>query len=78
MLEKHDEHGCFVNLVNELKCEDLSSYKNFLRMTPENFEEILAQITPKIQKQDTKFHAAIPPAERLAVTLRFLATGIFI
>lgn len=50
-------------------------FKNFLRMDERTFEELLAMVTPLIQKQDTNMRKAITPSERLAVTLRFLATG---
>ena len=32
-------------------------------------------IGPSVQKKDTVMGNSIPPAERLAVTLRYLATG---
>ena len=38
-------------------------------------QEILHKIIPLVKKQDTNMREAIPPEERLAVTLRFLATG---
>ena len=46
------------------------------RMSPEQFTEILNAIEPDICKQSTKMGGEpISPAERLALTLRFLATG---
>ena len=36
---------------------------------------LLELVTPIIMKKGTKFRKAIPPCERLALTLRFLATG---
>ena len=51
------------------------SYKHFLRMDIESFEELLQAVSPLIQRQDTHMRQAITPGERLALTLRFLATG---
>jgi len=44
-------------------------------MSPERFEHLLELVGPKISKKDTRFRNAIPAAERLALTLRFLASG---
>ncbi|XP_046661985.1 protein ALP1-like [Homalodisca vitripennis] len=44
-------------------------------MKSSDFEDLLNKIARIIQKRDTSFRSAIPPHERLAVTLRFLATG---
>ena len=40
------------------------------------FNEIAALIRPIIQKQTTRFRSPISVEERLAITLRYLATGI--
>lgn len=40
------------------------------------FEELLHKVAPLIMKQDTHLRKSIPPADRLSVTLRHLATGI--
>ena len=45
------------------------------RMTANNFEVLLQLFGPSIKKQDTNMREAIPISTRLAVTLRFLATG---
>lgn len=47
----------------------------FLRMTPEDFEFLLARIGPQIQKKDTHLRKAITPKERFVITMRFLASG---
>ncbi|XP_025407186.1 uncharacterized protein LOC112681136 [Sipha flava] len=44
-------------------------------MNNSDFENILSMIAPKIIKKDTSFRKAIPVSQRLAVTLRFLASG---
>ena len=43
-------------------------------MDVKSFENLLEKVTPLIQKANTRMRKSIPPAERLAVTLRFLAT----
>lgn len=62
-------------LLDELWTEDSMQLKNFLRMSSDDFDYILSLIKTSIQKQDTKMRLAIPPKDRLLVTLRFLATG---
>ncbi|XP_005181879.3 uncharacterized protein LOC101887897 [Musca domestica] len=50
-------------------------FKNFIRMDDETFIELLQLVSPYIKKQDTNMRKAIPEQIRLAVTLRFLASG---
>nr|CAH7725731.1 unnamed protein product [Callosobruchus chinensis] len=56
---------------------DSGHLKNSTRMTAEDFERLIILVGPKISKMDTKFRKAIPVEDRLAITLRFLATGDF-
>lgn len=60
-------------LVGEMRCD--GSFKNFARMTSSDFEYLIKQTGHKIGRTDTSFPDAIPVRERLAVTLRFLASG---
>jgi hypothetical protein len=59
----------------ELAQEDRDGYKNFQRVDPDLFHEILARVGPRIEKQDTFMRKALEPGLRLAITLRYLATG---
>lgn len=54
---------------------DRDSYKSFLRMDEDCFRRILSYIENDISREDTHLREAIPPAEKLAATLRYLATG---
>lgn len=69
------KYGAYHQLINELRLSDQNSYKNFLRMDVLSFETLLSMVTPMIKKKDTLMRDSISPAERLAVTIRFLATG---
>ena len=68
-------HGAYEHLLQELKVLDVSSYRNFVRMDAATFEELLGMVAPLIIRKDTKMRQSIRPGERLALTLRFLATG---
>nr|CAH7739369.1 unnamed protein product [Callosobruchus chinensis] len=62
-------------LLRDMDTMDSGHLKNFTRMTAEDFERLIIFVGPKISKMDTKFRKAIPVQDRLAMTLRFLATG---
>ncbi|KZC11870.1 hypothetical protein WN55_03902 [Dufourea novaeangliae] len=55
--------------------EDQTSFKNICRMSAGEFEMILSLIGPTIAKRDTNYRSTISVHERLAISLRFLATG---
>ena len=40
------------------------------RMVPERFDELLFALTPRLERQNTNYRLSIPPAERLALTIR--------
>ena len=62
-------------VTNELNVTGFSHFKNFTRMSVEDFDYLTEAITPYVKRQDTTFRKAISVRERLGVTLRFLATG---
>ncbi|XP_068249076.1 uncharacterized protein [Palaemon carinicauda] len=63
------------NLLEELRLKEPQDWFNYLRMDEDTFLELLSMVTPIIEKKDTKLREAISPHQRLAATLRFLATG---
>ena len=44
-------------------------------MTPNRFEHLLTLVAPLTEKRTTRFGEPISTSQRLALTLRFLATG---
>jgi hypothetical protein len=62
-------------LLAELSMEDGNGFRNFTRMTASDFEFLITIIGSKVSRQNTNYRKSITVNERLAVTLRFLATG---
>lgn len=69
------QRGQYHTLTNELRENDKRKFKNYSRLSPEMFDELLIRLTPHLQKKDTNFRKAIPPGLKLCVFLRHLATG---
>nr|CAH7739463.1 unnamed protein product [Callosobruchus chinensis] len=75
--------SCSINkLLDQLRADDIGligeirpSFKNFLRMSTEDFENLICLVGPAVAKRHTNFRNAISVTDRLAITLRFLATG---
>lgn len=72
---RREKEGFCSKLMVELKNDEPTMILNFLRMTPEDFENLLSLVKPFIQKADTVMRASIPASTRLTLTLRYLATG---
>ncbi|XP_055921572.1 putative nuclease HARBI1 [Eupeodes corollae] len=72
---KRIENSSFKFLYDELRLNDKDSYRRYLRMDEECFNEILKLVEPLILKETTQMRDPIDPRESLAMLLRFLATG---
>lgn len=60
--------------MKELENEDKCLFKNFLRVDPNMFRELVDRLNARLQKHDTWFRKALEPGLKLAITLRYLAT----
>ena len=67
--------GQYDTLLTELHREDQRGYKNYLRITPDLFHEMVEKLTPYLQKQSSYMRQPLQVGLKLAATLRFLATG---
>lgn len=74
IFERRQQHGEYFRLVKEMKEEDHESYFAYFRMLPRHFDFLLSLVAPLISKCSTR-RDAISPSERLALTLRYLASG---
>lgn len=74
-IRRRDQLGASSLLLKELADEDVKEYRMCIRMTPRQFDILLAMIASRIQKQDTRMRNTIPAKLKLEVTLSFLATG---
>jgi hypothetical protein len=77
-LQRRKEYGVGNTLLRELRDEYAlnDDYKKYLRIDPEIFDELLDLIRHKIECEDTNFRSSISPTDKLALTLRYLATGM--
>ncbi|KAE8738534.1 hypothetical protein FOCC_FOCC015988 [Frankliniella occidentalis] len=73
MLKERKIFGAWYSLIPLLREHDPDEYFNFLRMTPDSFDWLLEEVSPVITKKSNR--ESISAGERLAVTLRYLASG---
>ncbi|KAG8228409.1 hypothetical protein J437_LFUL003882 [Ladona fulva] len=73
LFKDRNKHGH--NLLDTLRLEDEIGFRNFVRMSPVDFECLLEMVGPRISKKETNFRVPFSATNRLAVTLRFLASG---
>ena len=69
------QFSLYDQLLVELRNEDQKAFKNFMRMLPEMFDELLTRVGPRNRKQNTNYREPIEPGLKLAITLRHLASG---
>ena len=67
--------GHYEKLVAELSGEDLRGFRNYMRISPELFQELLERVGPRLMKKDTFMRKALEPGHRLAIALRYMASG---
>ena len=78
MKEWYKKRGKYthLNLLREISDTHAESdYKNYYRMNEQLFIELLIKITPYLTRKDIVMRDSLWVEERLALTLRFLATG---
>ena len=69
------ERGAYHNIMAELYATDIPGFTNFMRMIPEFFEMIKTRLEPHLARQATNYRAPISVGEKLALAIRYLATG---
>ncbi|KAL3245486.1 hypothetical protein MRX96_046902 [Rhipicephalus microplus] len=74
IFEKRPEYGEYHHLVQELRHSDPEYHFKYFRMTKASFDKLLSLVYHRLVHPPTH-RRPISPAERLAVTLRFPATG---
>uniref|UniRef100_A0A667WJE6 DDE Tnp4 domain-containing protein n=1 Tax=Myripristis murdjan TaxID=586833 RepID=A0A667WJE6_9TELE len=62
------------NLVQELQFHD-DRFQVYFRLSREQFDTLLRRVGPSLERVTTNFRQPISPSERLAICLRYLATG---
>lgn len=71
-LKKRDKYSHVV-LLKEISITETDDFKNYFRMNEETFNKLLQLVTPF--RENTPMRSCLPVNERLALTLRYLATG---
>ena len=75
-VKRRSDRGYFNNIIKELRVEDRTGFRDMFRMDVADFEYILTQISDLISpKHRLGGTDPIKCDERLAITLRYLATG---
>ena len=67
--------GMHERLMMQLEAEDVAGFKNFIRLNPQRFQELLKRLDRRLTRQDTNFRAALTPGLKLSIALRYFNSG---
>lgn len=70
LLRERETQGDAANLIEEMRLGDHEMYFNYMRMTPQAFDDLLHLVGNAIDRQQTNYRETIPAASRLAMTIR--------
>ncbi|XP_040071674.2 uncharacterized protein LOC115331510 [Ixodes scapularis] len=74
-LRSRETFGEFHHLVRDMRLDNGSDFFQYFRMTRQRFDQLLALVGPQLQREATPWRKPISPAERLSLTIRYLAHG---
>ena len=69
----------YEKLTKHLRQVDVKSFRNFVRIDPDMFNQMVEDLTPRLQKKTTNCRKPLCTGLKLAITLRYppyLATGL--
>lgn len=69
IFKNRKSQGAYYNLIEEMRLTDTEKYFNYLRMSPELFQNLVQLVGPSIQRPYNR-REPIGAGERLAATLR--------
>ena len=75
--QRRTEQGEYHQLLQEMRLHDSDSHFRYLKMSKATFDQLLAKVGPLLvrRRYSSVVRPSISPGERLALTLRYLATG---
>ena len=71
-----DQDGEFVSLVLPMRSLDEERHFQYFRMSAPKFDDLVSRVIPYLPDSHQNHRNPIGASQRLAVTLRYLATGI--
>lgn len=74
-IKRRNLFGASATFLKEVELEDPETFRNHLRLTTNQFQELLSVVEHSIKKKDTLMGAALEHRIKLQITLRYLATG---
>ena len=72
-IRSRTELGEFHRLLQELRL-DGERFQRYLRLTPAQFDDLLARIGARISRLDTNYRRSISASERLSICLRWVVS----
>ncbi|KAF9424298.1 hypothetical protein HW555_000437, partial [Spodoptera exigua] len=74
IVQRRSTVGAFTTLMQQLR-NDPQKFFNYFRMTIPTFDNLLKKVEKDLKKRDTNMRKSIRPEEKLAICIRYMASG---